>query len=258
MSALSWPDRHALTQVLADALGDPRRAAALASTVGLALPPQRGFEPAFARLSGLVLAADRGGKVEELLDAGVAAGVSADAVQPFRTPPPPPAQVLTEAPEGSAPRPAGVPTQAPPREGATSWLARNVVWQVGEEIRIGFEAAAGEAVAGAPAGHASYAGEPFPVELELTAEGCRLPEPRQTVKLGADDDPQAVFALELGDAETIDIQLRCYSGGFEVGRGRYRLSADGEESGGALAVPNTVLEPVDEDAIKTVRTTPTE
>ena len=251
MSVLTWQDRHALTKLLTGALQDGRRAAVLATSVGVDLPPQRGFEPLFARVSGLVLAAGRADKIGALVEASAGMGVDSDALQPFR---PRPLLLVPEAPEGAAPRPAGVPVQAPPPDGASTWFARKLVWQVSDEqVRINFAHAAGEAVGGAPAGHESYVGNPFPVELELSAEGAELPEPRQTIKADIDTEPEAVFSLVLGDAEDVDLQLRCFSAGFEVGRGRYRLSADGEESGGALAVPDTVLEPVDEDAIKTLR-----
>lgn len=252
MSVLTWRDRHALTEVLSGCLHDGRRASALAAAAGLELPPQRGFEPLFARLSGLVLAADRGARMPALLDALGALGVDEADLQAFR--PPAPLLLVPEAPEGAAPRPAGVSVQAPSPEGASAWFARKLAWEVsGEEVRIRFLHAAGDAVGGAPAGHTSYVGSPFPVELELSATGAELPEPRQTIKADIDSEAEAVFPLVLGESESVDLQLRCYSAGFEVGRGRYRLSADGEESGGALAVPDTVLEPVNEDAIKTVR-----
>ena len=253
MSALTWPQRHDLTRLLLQSIADPRRAAVVAAQAGVPLPTRRGFEPPFVQLSGLVLAADRSDRIEALLKAAEAAGLDAEALAAFRIPEP---IVLTQAIEGAAPRPSGLPVQAPPVEGATAWLARTLEWQVGEEIRIRFVRAPGDAVGGAPAGHLSYLGEPFPVDLEIIATGAEVPEPRQTLKVGASDEPEAIFPLVLGDAEAIDLQLRCFSAGFEVGRGRYRLSADGEESGGALAVPNTVLEAVDEDAIKTLRAPP--
>ncbi len=252
MSVLNWRERHALTTVLSGCLQDPRRASALAAAAGLELPPQRGFEPLFARLSGLVLVAEQADRRVALLDALVGAGAQEADVAPFR--PPAPLLLVAEAADGAAPRPAGVPVQAPSPEGAQSWFARKLTWEVSDqEATIRFLRAEGAAVGGAPAGHASYVGDPFPIELELAGEGVELPEPRQTIRADIDTEAEAVFPLVLGESESIDLQLRCYSAGFEVGRGRYRLSADGEESGGALAVPDTVLEAVNEDAIKTVR-----
>ena len=279
MNDLDWRDRHRLTTLLTTYYPDRRRLAAVAATAGLELPPPRGFEPLFSAASQLVLTG--GSKLEGLVQAAAA---THEEFSSFLPPPPlsdedtaptemmetvdeeptvPP--TVEEAPEGVAPRPVGTPAQAPSLDGVETWVARHIEWEAPEALAAGepqpltltFRAPDGEAVGGAPAGHTAYVGEAFPVDVEVVIEGGDAEETRQTVRVDPIVKSSAVTFVVTPSpgAEALSVVLRCYSGGFEVGRGRFEagLPTGERSSGGALAVPDSVLEQINEDAIKTVQ-----
>jgi hypothetical protein len=281
MTELDWSDRHRAVSLLSEHYPDRRRLEVLAAQAGLQVPPGRGFEPLFAVASRLVLSAgdrllallEEAGRQHEAFRAMVApAEPPAAAPSDGETAPTEVVETLSEeapaggaAPDGVAPRPMGTPASAPPLQGVETWVARHIDWVApdalvgGAAARLGlvFRAPTGEAVGGAPAGHMAYVGESFPIDVELTVLGGTPPELRQTLRC----DPIAAtteLAFDVTpsvDAEELDVVLRCFSGGYEVGRGRFvhRLSTGERTSGGALAVPDSVLDAINEDAIKTVQ-----
>jgi|GEM_PF-2071981 len=271
MNDLDWRARHRIAGLLATHFPDRRRLDALATTAGLSLPPARGFEPLFSAASVLVLGAG-----EALAPMLAAAAEQNEAFSEFAPEPEVEAEpdevptmmvaTIEEAPEGVAPRPAGTPAQAPPLDGVETWVARHIEWELPEALAPGesasvvirFRAPDGGAVGGAPAGHTSYVGESFPVDVELTVQGGTPEHLRQTMRCDPIENASSLtFVLTpAADATELDAVLRCFSGGYEVGRGRLTASLPSGErsSGGALAVPDSVLEQVNEDAIKTVQT----
>lgn len=269
--SVDWGARHRAAGLIAEHYPDRMRLAVLAGTVGAELPAARGFEPLFATVSQLVLGL--GDKLPELLRAAAAQHEAFAAWAPAPELAPDPeeeartilAETVEEAPEGTAPRPAGTPAQAPPLDGVETWVARHIEWDLPENLAAGegsklvlrFRSPDGEAVGGAPAGHMAHVGQAFPVELELTVVGGRADESKATMRCDPIDKgaEEAFVVTPDADATELDIVLRCYSGGFEVGRGRLTTAVPNGErsSGGALAVPDTVLEQINEDVIKTVQ-----
>lgn len=289
-----WATRHRITTLLARCYPDPRRLAAFAAQQGQDLTPPRGFEPIFVAASQLVLATDdlealvraaaetheefaallprdrKAPPAKEPAAVQPAAAEPAAKAPATEAPASDPTEKTTvaassvEAASDALPRPAGTPARAPAPETAETWVARHVGWEAPPSLTPGepcpivvrFTAPAGEAVGGAPAGHTPYVGESFPVQCELALEGATPPTLHQTVRLDpVDRESQVVFSVipEVG-AERVDLVLRCYSGGYQVGQGRFvGVVPTGErQAGGALAVPDSVLESVNEDAIKTV------
>ena len=173
---------------------------------------------------------------------------------------------VNEAETGASTRPAGAPAQAPPLEGVETWVARHIDFDLpdplpaGEEatLALRFRAPEGEAVGGAPAGHTAYVGESFPVDLEITIVGGGPARAQQTMRVDpVDKFTEVSFVVTpAADSQEVVVALRCYSGGYEVGRGRIEapVPSGHRASGGVLAVPDTVLEQINEDAIKTVKT----
>ncbi|MCO4771692.1 MAG: hypothetical protein KDA24_16790 [Deltaproteobacteria bacterium] len=270
---LSWSERHRISALFSAHYPDVRRLQALASSVGVSFTPPMGFDPLFVAASQMVLGA--GDKLPDLL---AKAAESHDSFAPFAPQPEPePTEAptllvatVTDAEPGAAPRPAGTPAQAPPLDGVETWVARHIEWELPGTLEAGaattlslrFRAPSGEAVGGAPAGHTAYVGEPFPVDLELSIEGAGPAQAQQTMRCDPIDAvAQVEFTVtpQAGAAE-LKVTLRCYSGGYEVGRGRLEASLPSGQrtSGGALAVPDTVLEQINEDAIKTVQTPTTD
>ncbi len=276
----NWRERHRIASLLTEHYPDVRRLDALANSAGLTLSPPQGFAPLFVAASRLLLEAGDAlpGLLEKAAEAHeafaawgpqpepqledaltqVAETVSEDAV--------PAPRPVSEAEPGTAPRPAGTPAQAPPLEGVETWVARHIDFDLpdtlpeGQEatLTLRFRAPDGEAVGGAPAGHTAYVGESFPVDLEITVVGGGPAEAQQTMRIDpVEKSAEASFVVTpADDSKEIVVSLRCFSGGYEVGRGRIEvLVPSGDRTyGGALAVPDTVLEQINEDAIKTVKT----
>jgi len=279
-----WATRHTISTLLARHYPDSRRLGALASQVGLSVSPPRGFEPIFVAASQLVLAAGDG--LEGLVEAAAAeheefaALLTADADEPEAPEPDsdeaadedeaptettePVAAPVIAAASDAPPRPPGTPARAPAPETAETWVARHIGWEAPPSLASGepalivlrFTAPDGEAVGGAPAGHTPYVGEAFPVQCELAVDGATPPSLHQTVRLDpVDREMQVEFTVIPEDgAERVELVLRCYSGGFQVGQGRFvgPVPSGERHAGGALAVPDSVLESINEDAIKTV------
>jgi hypothetical protein len=166
------------------------------------------------------------------------------------------------APTEGLPRPAGTPAQAPPLDGASSYLVRRVHLGVPSQVAAGeafdlqvtlAEAAPGS-VPAAPAEAPPWTGDPVTVELELwleegyPADGAAL---QATLQVGAADPKtesihRIVAAEPLSDG--VDITVRFFVAGYEVGRGRTfvvnRDSSDAEPRPGApggLVIPDTIL-----------------
>jgi len=294
--------RHELTVLLERELSNPSRGAAVARAAGLEPPALRGVEPSFQRLSRLVLAASAAGKLDALVEAAspvvseatrvALAGLTVDAgadteyaeedqptmreeadtilaaVQPVEEPAPE-ASVAEVAPEpmavepdGAAPRPPGTPAQAPPTDGAESWLIRRVhistptTTSAGAELRftVTLKSAEPGTVATAPADATPYEGEPVPVEVELwleegfPADGQDL---HRVVPVSPFVDVVEVEFVVMAPAplaEGVDATVRFFVHGFEVGRARaFVPNRDREDveprpaTPGAVVVPNTIL-----------------
>jgi hypothetical protein len=186
---------------------------------------------------------------------------------------PPAADAVAEAQEGAAPRPAGSPAAAPPRAGAESWLVRRVhigtPSQVdpGAELRLNVAAVEAEAgtVAGAPPGARAYNGAPLRVDWELEAQGAATPDgapARGTLLLDPADarcETAMILRVASDPGDGVDLALRFYAGGFEVGRARAFVpnrarpdAAARPGAPGALVVPDSVLGLSGEDAVRTL------
>jgi hypothetical protein len=188
-------------------------------------------------------------------------------VDGMSAPPPPrpagPDQLpAPDPPRWAVPRPPGTPAQAPPTEGARSWLIRRVNLglpsQIGAgeaiELRLTLALAAPGTVPSAPSIAVPWAGPPVAVEAELwlqeawPAEGT---EPVTRIEV----DPAAakvetLFRLVAAEplSEGVDVAVRFYLAGYEVGRGRAfvpnreRPEADQPAGApGALVIPDTIL-----------------
>ena len=275
----SWRERHRIASLLTEHYPDVRRLGVLAKSAGLTLSPPQGFSTLFVAASRLLL--DAGDALPGLLEKAAEAHEAFAAWGPQSEPEPadastqvaeteledavPSPRPVNEAEPGAAPRPAGTPAQAPPLEGVETWVARHIEFDLPDPLPAGqeatllvrFRAPEGEAVGGAPAGHTAYVGESFPVDLEIVVVGGGPAEAQQTMRVDPiEKSAEASFVVTPEvDSHEVVVLLRCYSGGFEVGRGRIEASVPSGDraSGGALAVPDTVLEQINEDAIKTVK-----
>lgn len=193
-----------------------------------------------------------GEEVETIVD-GVAAAI---------VPPGPAILPAPDPPAWAVPRPSGTPAQAPPIEGASSWLLRRVNLSLPAQVepgqtitlRVAVSAAAPGSVAGAPTDAVPYSGPPAKVELELWLQEAWPAEGSETQRTILIDPSvpkvEETFDLVAADplSEGVDVTARFFLAGFEVGRGRAFVpnrGRTGEEqpSGapGAIAIPDTIL-----------------
>ena len=195
-----------------------------------------------------------GEEIETIVD-GVAAPQPAAPSGADRLPAPDP-------PRWAVPRPPGTPAQAPPTEGASSWLVRRVNLglpaQVGAgepiELRLALVEAAPGSVATAPADAVAWSGPPISVEAELWLQEAWPAEGSESV-FRIEVDPaaarvEAVVRLVAADplSEGVDVAVRFYLAGYEVGRGRAfvpnRDRPEAEQlvgAPGAVVIPETIL-----------------
>lgn len=167
-------------------------------------------------------------------------------------------QAVIDAP----PRPAGTPAEAPPREGASSWLLRRVHLSVPTSVRAGEEFGVqltlarpgGGTVPGAPEDAVAYGGAAAAVDFEFwLEEALPLKEGDQAGQIlldPAEERAEVVVRLRASEPlnEGVDIVVRFFVGGYEVGRAR-AFVPDGDRddvaprpaSPGALAVPDSVI-----------------
>ncbi len=250
--------RHRLIWILAASFGSPGRLALLASRAGLPVPPSMGVESTFARMSRLVLPAEAEALAEVARDLGCEAAQAClppgeDELQTIKLLKP------QAAVQDEPPRPTGTPAEAPPREGAQAWLVRRVHLSVPTQVQPGqrFEvrltaSSASGPVPGAPdeaprfegAGEVQYE---FWLEEAFPLEGAAQ---TGTLAIAADGErSELAFSAVATDplSEGVDVLVRFFLGGYEVGRARAFLpnaAADSEPrpaAPGAIAIPDTLL-----------------
>ncbi len=262
--------RHRLTALLADALGGPGRLEGACGAAGLAVPPTRGVDPLFARVSALLLPGPPEAAIEALIAAASAGSSHADALASFLAPPEPDQDELATVrvlddrhqAEQAPPRPPGTPAEAPPREGAKAWLRRRAHLSVptsvapgGEfDVQLTLAKPGGGAVPGVPEGAPVYEGAAVAVAYEFWLEEA-FPADEAALAGTVSVDPaeeRAEAGLSVRAAEPlgegVDVLVRFFVGGYEVGRARAFVpngSRDDVEprpaAPGALAVPDSIV-----------------
>ena len=164
--------------------------------------------------------------------------------------------------EPGVPRPPGTPAAAASREGAESYLVRQVHLGVptevspGEklEVEVSIVPAAPGTVPNSPEGAPEYVGDPVEVLIELVADGAVVPDARLSaipVELSAEGERLTRVFTVAADAELgagVDISVHFFVGGYEVGRARAfvvnREADEGEVrpgTPGSVVVPDTIL-----------------